>query len=129
MKPKQVIEVLTQERNYWKRKYEMHKNNPSPIIREPYKRKVESLDHAINCVGAIEQIKWERDIAIQQLNELGYQFGEKVEKKTWTEILKNKGYLFEDETIPQALIKLAKALAILVGGAVFIGTVIGLILR
>lgn len=31
-----------------------------------------------NCVGAIEQIKWERDIAIQQLNELGYQFGEKI---------------------------------------------------
>ena len=81
MKPKQVIETLTQERNYWKRKYEMHKNNPSPIIREPYKRKVESLDHAINCVGAIEQIKWERDIAIQQLNELGYQFGEKIWKE------------------------------------------------
>jgi len=39
---------------------------------------LQSLDHAINCVGAIEQIKWERDIAIQQLNELGYQFGEKI---------------------------------------------------
>ena len=25
-----------------------------------------------------KQIKWERDIAIQQLNELGYQFGEKI---------------------------------------------------
>ena len=38
----------------------------------------QALSHAINCVGAIEQIKWERDIAIQQLNELGYQFGEKI---------------------------------------------------
>lgn len=28
--------------------------------------------------GYIEQIKWERDIAIQQLKELGYGFGEKI---------------------------------------------------
>ena len=39
---------------------------------------IKAIDHAINCVGAIEQIKWERDIAIQQLNELGHQFGEKI---------------------------------------------------
>ena len=38
----------------------------------------EALDIAITTLGAIEQIKWERDIAIQQLNELGYQFGEKI---------------------------------------------------
>ena len=116
MKPKQVIEIL--------------KNLTCVVPKDKAEETKQAIDHAINCVGAIEQIKWERDIAISQLNELGYQFGEKVEKqKTWTEILKNKGYLFEDETIPQALIKLAKALAILVGGAVFIGTVIGLILR
>ena len=52
-----------------------------------------------------------------------------MENKTLTELLRNKGYLFKDETIPQLLIKLAKALAILVGGAVFIGIVIGLIVK
>ena len=44
-------------------------------------RYIKALDIAINCTGAIEQIKWERDIAIQQLNELGYQFGEKIWKE------------------------------------------------
>ena len=52
-------------------------------LREDLKNSVDetilqALDHAINCVGAIEQIRAERDIAIQQLNELGYQFGEKI---------------------------------------------------
>ena len=61
MKPKQTIEVIE-------------------IIKRDYNTDItkQALDHAINCVGAIEQIKWERDIAIQQLNELGYQFGEKI---------------------------------------------------
>ena len=61
MKPKQTIEVLE-------------------IIKRDYNTDItkQALDHAINCVGAIEQIKWERDIAIQQLNDLGYQFGEKI---------------------------------------------------
>ena len=67
METKQVIEVLEQIREEQDIKY----NNFS----EKYKQ---AIDHAINCVGAIEQIKWERDIAIQQLNELGYQFGEKI---------------------------------------------------
>ena len=52
-------------------------------LREDLKNSVDetilqALDLAINCTGAIEQIKWERDIAIQQLNKLGYQFGEKI---------------------------------------------------
>ena len=64
MKPKKVIEVL-------ERMQEINKQLENDEV-------VQALDHAINCVGAIEQIKWERDIAIQQLNELGYQFGEKI---------------------------------------------------
>ena len=52
----------------------------------------QALSHAINCVGAIEQIKWERDIAIQQLNELGYQFGEKI----WYDMLEDKPKVDED---------------------------------
>ena len=67
MKPKQVIEVLKQIKDEDDIKY----CNFS-------KKYIQAIDHAINCVGAIEQIKWERDIAISQLNELGYQFGEKI---------------------------------------------------
>ncbi len=54
-----------------------------------YDELLQALDYAINCVGAIEQIKRERDIAISQLNELGYQFGEKIkpdEHKTIKEL-------------------------------------------
>ena len=65
MKPKQVIEILKNLA------FVGTKNTNTDEISQ-------AIDHAINCVGAIEQIKWERDIAIQQLNELGYQFGEKV---------------------------------------------------
>ena len=65
MKPKQVIEIL--------------KNLAFIGTKDTNADEIsQALSHAINCVGAIEQIKWERDIAIQQLNELGYQFGEKI---------------------------------------------------
>ena len=64
MKPKQVIEIL--------------KNLTCVVPKDKADETKQAIDHAINCVGAIEQIKWERDIAIQQLNELGYQLGEKV---------------------------------------------------
>ena len=64
MKPKQVIEIL--------------KNLTCVVPKDKADETKQALDHAITCVGAIEQIKWERDIAISQLNELGYQFGEKI---------------------------------------------------
>ena len=35
------------------------------------------VDSAKMYIGSFEQIKWERDLAIKQLNELGYQLGEK----------------------------------------------------
>ena len=71
MKPKQVIEVIEQMKDH------LETYNQQALV--PYSQEyTQALDHAINCVGAIEQIKWERDIAIQQLNELGYQFGEKI---------------------------------------------------
>lgn len=38
---------------------------------------VEALDMAITALGAIDQIQWERDVAIKQLNDLGYGLGEK----------------------------------------------------
>lgn len=37
----------------------------------------EAIQH-VYLKGAVEQIMWERDMAIQQLNDLGIQFGEEV---------------------------------------------------
>ena len=39
----------------------------------------EAINNAITIIGSFEQIKWERDTAIAQLKELGYEFGEKIE--------------------------------------------------
>lgn len=91
IKPKQTIEVLKQMKKETKialwgitRRIEnILKRNEKPLdddyaFQKREEEKLQAIDHAINCVGAIEQIKWERDIAIQQLNELGYQFGEKI---------------------------------------------------
>ena len=76
MKPKQTIEILEFTREY----INDNSSGISNRVREEYGETNfnQALDHAINCVGAIDQIKWERDIAISQLNELGYQFGEKI---------------------------------------------------
>ena len=38
---------------------------------------VTAFDMATNALGAIEQIQWERDMAIKQLHDLGYGLGEK----------------------------------------------------
>ena len=50
--------------------------------------------------GLFEQIKWERDIAIEQLRELGYEFGEKIEesvlpKAKWIPVTTRKPRLEE----------------------------------
>lgn len=37
-----------------------------------------AIDYAFSSLIVLEQIKWERDIALEQLEELGYSFGEKV---------------------------------------------------
>lgn len=40
-----------------------------------------AFDMATNALGAIEQIQWERDMAIKQLHDLGYGLGEKPREK------------------------------------------------
>lgn len=37
------------------------------------------VESAKMYIGAFEQIKWERDCAISQLKELGYQLGQRIE--------------------------------------------------
>ena len=39
---------------------------------------IEEYRDIISYLGAFDQIKWERDIAIGQLEELGYSLGEKI---------------------------------------------------
>ena len=39
----------------------------------------EALEMAINSLSLIEQIQWERDIAMKQLEELGIGFGTKID--------------------------------------------------
>ena len=40
----------------------------------------EYVDSAKMYIGSFSQIEWERDLAIAQLKELGYQLGEKIHK-------------------------------------------------
>ena len=40
---------------------------------------IESMKIAISALGAIEQYKWERDVAISQLEELGLGLGQKID--------------------------------------------------
>ena len=59
-----------------------------------------ALELAMNALGAIEQFKWERNVAIEQLEELGISFGEKIDgvylsKKEYEELLEYK-YMYED---------------------------------
>lgn len=42
---------------------------------------VKALEIAKAVLGSIEQIIWERDMAITQLKELGYKLGQKINRK------------------------------------------------
>lgn len=49
---------------------------------EAYQRAIDALEQQPSDTvsrGAFEQVMWERDVAIGQLKELGYGFGQKVE--------------------------------------------------
>jgi hypothetical protein len=39
----------------------------------------EALQMAINIMGAFEQVAWERNIALEQLEELGISLGQKID--------------------------------------------------
>lgn len=60
----------------------------------------EALHMALNALGAIDQIRWERDIAIEQLEELGIGFGEKIDgiylNKEEYEKLREYKYMYEN---------------------------------
>ena len=41
----------------------------------------EAMKIAVDALGAYNQVKWERDIAIQQIHDLGVEFRERINKK------------------------------------------------
>ena len=71
---------------------------------DSFRRAVDHL-HEMKTVDAVsrglfEQYKWERDIAIEQLNELGISFGQKIDgvyltKEEYEKLLEYK-YMYED---------------------------------
>lgn len=54
---------------------EIHHTKADPISGSVH----EAFQMAINALGAIEQIRWERDFAVAQLEELGLSLGKKVD--------------------------------------------------
>lgn len=40
-----------------------------------------AMQIAVDALGAYNQVKWERDIAIQQIHDLGVEFRERINKK------------------------------------------------
>ena len=58
-------------------------------------RALENQDRGVVSLGTYEQVRWERDVAISQLEELGYGFGEKIrdEDKKSGEIIDIDVYL------------------------------------
>lgn len=58
-------------------------------------RALENQDRGVVSLGTYEQVRWERDVAISQLEELGYGFGEKIrdEDKKSGEIMDIDVYL------------------------------------
>ena len=59
-----------------------------------------AVDKAFDTLVCVKQFKWERDIAIEQLGELGISFGEKIDgvyldKEEYEKLLEYK-YMYED---------------------------------
>ena len=60
----------------------------------------EALNLAISCLKIVEQCRWERDIATEQLHELGLGLGEKIDgvylsKEEYEALLEYK-YMYEN---------------------------------
>ena len=59
-----------------------------------------AFDMATNALGAIDQIQWERDLAIKQLHDLGYGLGEKPreELNNSSQEVKNSNWIYRQAT-------------------------------
>lgn len=58
---------------------EYSKNAVNILKRNDQYATAKAVEYAFSSLIALEQIRWERDIAIEQLSELGIGFGEKID--------------------------------------------------
>ena len=83
-----------------KRRIELHMMNHHMEESSHYKYLAKALQMAINALGSIDQIRWERDVAVKQLKELGIGFAEQVDgkylsKEEYEKLLEYK-YMYEN---------------------------------
>lgn len=80
---------------------EEFKNNAVKVLRNNTQyATAKAVEIAFNALGAIGQIMWERDVAIEQLHDIGLGFGCKTDgvylsKKEYEELLEYK-FMYED---------------------------------
>lgn len=79
---------------------EYRKNAIDRLKREDQHATANAVDKAFDALCCVKQFKWERDVAIEQLEELGISFGEKIDgkyltKEKYEELLEYK-YMYED---------------------------------
>ena len=72
---KATINTLNQLKKY----INMNRLNDIKTLEEDDNRYSIAINNAISGLKTVEQYKWERDIAISQLNELGIGLGENVD--------------------------------------------------
>lgn len=49
--------------------------------KDEYNDKIKAIELALDALILNEQYKWERDVAIEQLKELGYELGQKINEE------------------------------------------------
>lgn len=64
-------------------RWEIDNGRGGDFLPEQTARQLEALDSAIYALGTIEQLRWERDIALGQLEGLGYGLGEEPRTARW----------------------------------------------
>ena len=80
---------------------EEYRNNASKILqKESQYATARAVNKAFDALVCVKQFKWERDIALQQLEELGLGFGQKIDgvymsKEEYEKLLEYK-YMYED---------------------------------
>lgn len=79
---------------------EFRKNAISILKKQDQYATANAVDIAFGSLIVLDQIRWERDIAIKQLNELGISFGEKTDgkyitNKEYEQLLEYK-YMYEE---------------------------------
>ena len=76
-----IIERLEEEKESATRRYSFDSELSYSRAIKIVKQVAEECKDKHVSIGAYKQVAWERDIAIEQLHELGYEFGQKIDKE------------------------------------------------